>query len=512
MAVKFDPILGKLREQDVSSGAGTGDVVGPSSATDNAIARYDTTTGKLLQDSGILIDDDDKLVMASTVNDATGNEIAFTLGYTVNKATSGNDTGLLISMTDTASPGTSLPLDVQVGGSSIFNINESGEVAIGGVTPVAGTKLLLPLENDAATPTFAFGDSDSGFYEESDDVIALAIGGSKKYIFDTNRLAVSATNGAQFKGSASTVALPGVANVTDTDTGIHFAGSDQLALVAGAKEMLRVVETGIDTTDQLIIAPAGVIGASATPALAFGDGDTGFYESADDTLFISVAGSDRWRIEGNSFYAVSDTYNPRIRSQSSSSLPTIIPQSSDTDTGLAATGSDVISVYAGGVEMIQFKETGVSTTDQVIIYPSGAAGATTTPALAFGDGDTGFYESADDVFRLSVGGSNRYTFRSTVFDGSTDTFSIDVSTAASSTNPTYSFKGDEDTGLSKASADNPCIVAGGLEAARFEDPADLAAGETSLWIYDDDNATLEQVTVGAADSGGSGFKVLRIPN
>lgn len=40
----------------------------------------------------------------------------------------------------------------------------------------------------------------------------------------------------------------------------------------------------------------------------------------------------------------------------------------------------------------------------------------------------------------------------------------------------------------------------------------VAAGETSLFLYDVDNATLERVTVGAADSGGAGFKVLRIPN
>lgn len=38
------------------------------------------------------------------------------------------------------------------------------------------------------------------------------------------------------------------------------------------------------------------------------------------------------------------------------------------------------------------------------------------------------------------------------------------------------------------------------------------AGQTSLLIYDADNATLERVTVGAADSGGAGFKALRIPN
>ena len=37
--------------------AGGGDVVGPGSATNNAIARYDTTTGKLIQDSLTTIDD-----------------------------------------------------------------------------------------------------------------------------------------------------------------------------------------------------------------------------------------------------------------------------------------------------------------------------------------------------------------------------------------------------------------------------------------------------------------------
>ena len=38
-------------------GGGTGDVVGPASATDNAIPRYDTGTGKLIQDSLITISD-----------------------------------------------------------------------------------------------------------------------------------------------------------------------------------------------------------------------------------------------------------------------------------------------------------------------------------------------------------------------------------------------------------------------------------------------------------------------
>lgn len=38
------------------------------------------------------------------------------------------------------------------------------------------------------------------------------------------------------------------------------------------------------------------------------------------------------------------------------------------------------------------------------------------------------------------------------------------------------------------------------------------AGDTGMMLWDVDNATLERVTVGAADSGGTGYKVLRIPN
>jgi hypothetical protein len=46
---------------------GNGDVSGPGSATDNAIARFDGTTGKLIQNSGITIDDSANLAGARSV-------------------------------------------------------------------------------------------------------------------------------------------------------------------------------------------------------------------------------------------------------------------------------------------------------------------------------------------------------------------------------------------------------------------------------------------------------------
>lgn len=44
-----------------SGGSGSGDVVGPSSAVDNALPRFDTTTGKLIQGSSVIVNDSNVL-------------------------------------------------------------------------------------------------------------------------------------------------------------------------------------------------------------------------------------------------------------------------------------------------------------------------------------------------------------------------------------------------------------------------------------------------------------------
>ena len=53
----------------VSGGGGSGDVVGPASAVDNAIARFDTTTGKAIQNSGATVTDNGTV---TTVASAAG--------------------------------------------------------------------------------------------------------------------------------------------------------------------------------------------------------------------------------------------------------------------------------------------------------------------------------------------------------------------------------------------------------------------------------------------------------
>lgn len=50
-----------------STPAGSGDVVGPASSADNTLPRYDSTTGKLIQGSGIVVNDSDELSSVAKV-------------------------------------------------------------------------------------------------------------------------------------------------------------------------------------------------------------------------------------------------------------------------------------------------------------------------------------------------------------------------------------------------------------------------------------------------------------
>ena len=77
--------------------------------------------------------------LTTALTAASGDEAALTLNYTTNKA-AGNDTGLVVNQTDTASPGTSNLLDLQVGGASKLSVNGAGTLSsTGGISATGGS-------------------------------------------------------------------------------------------------------------------------------------------------------------------------------------------------------------------------------------------------------------------------------------------------------------------------------------------------------------------------------------
>ncbi len=110
----------------LASTGGSGDVVGPGSSTDNAIVRFDGTTGKLVQDSSITIGDNGSFTAATgTITAST----PWTFSQTWNNAAV-TFAGMLIDITNTASVSTSKPFDVQVGGSTVMSVDRAGLAAI----------------------------------------------------------------------------------------------------------------------------------------------------------------------------------------------------------------------------------------------------------------------------------------------------------------------------------------------------------------------------------------------
>lgn len=135
-----------------------------------------------------------------------------------------------------AGAGNSLQVDTNA-----FIVDGAGDCAIG-KTPVTGSKLNLPSENDAATPTLSFGDGDTGFYERTDDDIGIAIGGFLRWSINSTDLTSTNTSGGLLTRAAATATLPAHAFRDDSNTGMGRAAADQLSLIAGGVELMRLTQ------------------------------------------------------------------------------------------------------------------------------------------------------------------------------------------------------------------------------------------------------------------------------
>ena len=89
---------------------------------------------------------------------------------------------------------------------------------------------------------------------------------------------------------------------------------------------------------------------AVTPTLAFGDGDTGFYELADDVLNISVVGTARFQFTANQFQAVTGAGGAIYNETASATNPTLLPNKGGTSTGIGAVDGNSLSIISAAIE------------------------------------------------------------------------------------------------------------------------------------------------------------------
>lgn len=102
-------------------GAGSGDVVGPGASTDNALVRWDGTGGTDVKDSGVLIDDDNKISgYNANINKQTGTS------YTLQAS----DAGKIVELTNAGAIALTVPNNFDEGFACTIVQGGAGQVTV----------------------------------------------------------------------------------------------------------------------------------------------------------------------------------------------------------------------------------------------------------------------------------------------------------------------------------------------------------------------------------------------
>lgn len=215
----------------------------------------------------------------------------------------------------------------------------------------SGEHLLLPTVDEPATPTLAFGDGDTGFYQPADNVVRFASGGSHILAFSVSGMQMENSSGAIVVNETPAAANPVfVPNKTDLDTGIGSSGFDNLSLIAGGIEIMRMTEGAVE---QAIVSPGALLGTVALPSLAFGDGDSGFFEDADDSIVTSIAGVEQMNIaaDGKLFVnTITGTGADGSNIVSATPQPVVMYAAGSDTNGVDGANFDIWAGYAAGLD------------------------------------------------------------------------------------------------------------------------------------------------------------------
>jgi len=116
------------------------------------------------------------------------------------------------------------------------------------------SRLIIGGSETAVAPTLSFGDGDTGFYEQTDDTMRIAIAGSAIWRIDSSTLGTGISGGPILRNVVASSTNPSLApNISDTDTGIGTSGADQLSLITGGIEAARFTTTSTNINGTLNI-------------------------------------------------------------------------------------------------------------------------------------------------------------------------------------------------------------------------------------------------------------------
>ena len=424
-------------------------------------------------------------------------------------------------------------------------------------------------------PTGSLGAPSYAFVDDPDTGIANINAGQMYFISNgTSKFAITANGPTVTSGTLGipdgAVGTPSLRFNNDAGTGIYSPGASQLGLAVGGNDLLTFTAS-VARFHQNIYA---VNGTNSLPSIAFyNDPDTGMYRAATNTIGFATSGTAQWRINSSGSLSVEATNtNGIIRVGQGSSSSPAITNATDSNTGFFWSGNNDVIYWSGGgtqggyltslgIQVVagsaatpsySFAAAGDTDTGMYLsasnavgfsanselqgqfVYSSAGVGylqlpnnhyfsaptsntASNPPYSFTGDPDTGMFLYGTNILGFATNGLTQWRIGATgalAIDSTDNTGGVVLSGTGSESAPSYSFNftGATGMGMYRVASTQLGFSIGGVQHFQIEGTGSLSAGEVSIKVYDKNTSSLVNVTVGAADSGGTGYKVLRIPN
>ena len=100
----------------------------------------------------------------------------------------------------------------------------------------------------------------------------------------------------------------------------------------------------------------GSLSYNSANGLSFGDGDTGLYENADDSLVVKVSNISKLIFNTEGLIGVNAAGPAFLNQATTATNPTLVTNRADTDTGIGSSGADALSLIAGAIECLRVEE------------------------------------------------------------------------------------------------------------------------------------------------------------
>jgi len=313
-----------------SSPAGGGDVVGPASSTDNAVARFDLTSGKLLQNSGVTIADDNATIISGSSSSdmlritqtGAGNALV------VEDSANPDATPFVVNADGTVLVGATASQAVATSASATLQIQSPGigVAIVGNRTDTVGATLMMGKSRSTAAGgttivqsndllgQIRFAGADGVDLQSYGAAISGEVDGTPGADDMPGRLVFSTTadgaatptermridSAGQVRIDAGTVGAPALSVLSDTNTGIFFPAADTIAFAEGGTEAMR-----INSSAQIVT----TAGTASLPAVTItGDTNTGIYSPGADRIGVATGGVQRAEFDASGNFQFNSGY------------------------------------------------------------------------------------------------------------------------------------------------------------------------------------------------------------